>query len=230
MQKLIFFFDDSGILHETNGVGKFIYAGYVFKSQAEVDHAKRKYKSVVKKIQEKLCTTNEIKASSLSGDHKRALYNVLRNTESLGLIVNIPRLYSYILATPQSICRYKDYALKRLVKYKIESLVSQNVIDINEDIAIKIFIDEQLTATDGIYGLEVSIKEELQHGIKNYDYNCFHAPIFNSNVDVKVQYCVSSNNYMIQASDILANRIYASFKYNRPNLRELPNHTMLTLP
>lgn len=230
MQKLIFFFDDSGILHKTNIVNKFIYAGYVFRSQEDVDHAKRRYKKAVNNIQKSLGTKRELKACNLEAKHKRALYNILSQTESLGLIVNIPCLYDSILSTPKSICRYKDYALKRLVKYKIEFLVSRGVIDVNEDIDINIFVDEQLTATDGIYGLEVSIKEELQCGIINYDYNCFHEPLFKSRVNVKVKYCVSSNNYMIQASDILANRIYASFKYSRPEFRCIPNHTMLTLP
>ena len=230
MQKLYFFFDDSGVLHETNQTQKFVYAGYVFRSRKDLDAAKRKYRSLVKKIQKSLGTTDELKASRLSNDHKRALYNVLRDMESLSLVVDIARVYDYILSSSKSICRYKDYILKRTIKAKIKNLIDKGIISRTEDICISIYIDEQLTATDGIYGLRETIKEELQYGIKNYNYDTFYPPLFAAQVDVQVEYCESKSNYMIQACDILANRIFASYKYDKPDLRKIPNHNHLTYP
>jgi len=52
------------------------------------------------------------------------------------------------------------------------------------------------------------------NGIKNLDYGSFHPPLFTGTVNIKVKFCDSSNNYLIQASDILANRIHSSFNYN----------------
>ncbi len=230
MQYLYFFFDDSGTLHEHNPVKKFIYAGYVFHSREELDQARRRYRTLVKKIQSSLGRQDEIKAYGLDDKHKRALYKVLSRQESLSLSVNIPNVYQSILESPKSICRYKDYILKRAIKDKIKTMLDKGIISDSEEITISISIDEQLTATDGIYGLRETIKEELQYGIKNYDYGTFHPALFKSPVYVNVQYCESKNNYMIQACDILANRIYASYKYEKPELRQIPNHVHLTFP
>lgn len=120
--------------------------------------------------------------------------------------------------------------LKRCVKEKLKQLIADSVISENEDIKISIYIDEQLTATDGYYDLRDSIKEELQFGIVNFDYGIMHHHLFNSNVIVNIQYCDSSSNYMIQASDILANKIWTSYRTKNINLRNISNHKILTFP
>lgn len=209
---------------------KFVYAGYVFESRETLDNAKREYRNLVKNIQRSLGRTDELKAFGLEAKHKRSLYNVLRQKESLGVIVDIEQIYESILESPRSICRYKDYILKRAIKSKVKCLIDQQVIDPSNDIFLDISIDEQLTATDGIYGLQESIKEELQFGINNYNYGMFHKPLFSANVYVQVKYCESRTNYMIQACDILANRIFCSYRSNKPELRKMPNHVNLTFP
>lgn len=230
MQELYFYFDDSGVLHKSNSVQKFVYAGYVFKSKQEMEGAKRRYKSLVKRIGQSLGRTDELKSYGLAQGHKRALYNVLRTEESLAAVIDISKVYERILSTSKSICRYKDYVLKLTIKAKIKCLLDQQSISPNKDIRLHIFIDEQLTATDGIYGLAESIKEEFQHGISNYNYGVFHSPLFRKNVFVDLRYCESKNNYMIQACDILANRIFTSYRDELPLRRKIPNHVTLTFP
>lgn len=230
MQSLYFYFDDSGVLHTTSQVKTFIYAGYVFTSRQGVDRAKRRYKKSVKNIQLTLGRTDEIKAYGLRTKYKRALYNVMRTENSIVAVVDINRVYPYILASKKSICRYKDYILKIVIKEKIKDLIDDNVISPDEDITIHVSVDEQLTATDGIYGLQETIKEELQYGISNYNYGRFYPKLFNKNVDVIVKYCESKSDYMIQACDILANRIYTSYRDNKPELRKIPNHKVLLFP
>lgn len=146
------------------------------------------------------------------------------------MVVDVDKIYESILESSKSVCRYKDYILKRVIKNKIRKLIDQQIISPRNDIYLRIFIDEQMTATDGIYGLRETIKEELQHGIKNYDYGTFHPPLFQKKVLVDVQYCDSKSNYIIQACDILANRIFVSYRENNPELRKIPNHINLTLP
>ena len=97
-------------------------------------------------------------------------------------------------------------------------MIEDGIINKDEDITINLYIDEQLTATNGYYDLRSAIKEELQYGVINFDYGKIHSNVFNSNVDVNIHYCDSSKNYMIQASDILANRIWTSFRTNNKNL------------
>ena len=145
-------------------------------------------------------------------------------------MAEINRIYSYILSDKKSICRFKDYMLKRCIRAKLEEFIRQGKISDKDDIFIQIFIDEQLTATNGYYSLRDSIIEELQHGVNNFDYGTFHPPVFHSNVDVAIRYCDSSKYYLIQASDILANRIWNSFKSGNQKMREKASHTSLTFP
>lgn len=230
-QKVYFFFDDSGVLHRNEQSGYFVYGGYVFLSREELDNAKRKYISANKAIKLELERTDELKAAGLEAKHKRALYTVVRKYESISCSVNIPRVYDSIISSKNSICRYKDYVLKRCVKAKLQDLIDKGKLEPDEDIIIEVNIDEQLTATNGYYSLRDSIKEELQHGIFNFDYGTFHKPIFDAQVDINLRYCESKNNYLIQASDILANRIWTSYRTgNSKLLNNIPNHLHLTFP
>lgn len=229
-QEVIFFFDDSGVLHKNEPSGYFIYAGYVFTDRSVLDVAKRKYISANKKLKKALNRSDELKAANLEAKHKRALFNSVREYDSVDVVVDISRVYDYILEDKKSICRYKDYVLKRCVKNKLKRLVADGTISKSEDITISIYIDEQLTATNGYYDLRDSIREELKYGIPNFDYGIRHPHLFDANVTVNIHYCDSSKNYMIQASDILANRIWTSYRTKNRNLRQIDHHTSLTFP
>jgi len=230
-QRVFFFFDDSGVLHTKEESGYFVYGGFVFSNREDLDTAKRKYINANKKLKEELGRDDELKAAGLSAKHKRALFMVLRECESLSCSVQISRVYADILSNKKAVCRYKDYVLKRCVKAKILELIRKGEINTDDDIKIEVNIDEQLTATNGYYSLRDSIREELQHGIQNFDYGTFHKPVFNAEVEVVIRYCESKNNYLIQASDILANRIWTSYRVSKPDLlRSIPNHLHLTFP
>lgn len=230
-QHVYFYFDDSGVLHAKEESGYFVYGGYVFTDRDELDTARRKYINANKKLKAELSRDDELKAAGLCAKHKRSLFMVVREYESVSCSVNIRHVYRSILSDKKAICRYKDYVLKRCVKAKLKELIGKGMIDPNEDITIDVNIDEQLTATNGYYTLQASIQEELQHGIMNFDYSTFHNPLFNAQVDVHIRYCESKNNYMIQASDILANRIWTSFRSERPDLLSgIPKHLHLTFP
>ena len=229
-QEVIFFFDDSGVLHRNEPSGYFVYAGFVFTNRNILDIARRKYISANKKLKRTLNRTGELKASNLKTRHKRSLFNSVREYDSVDVVVDISRVYDYILADKKSICRYKDYVLKRCIKNKLSRLITDETIFPNEDIKISVYIDEQLTATNGYYDLRDSIAEELKYGIANFDYGIQYPPLFEENVIVDIQYCDSSHNYMIQASDILANRIWTSYRDKKQNLRQIEKHTSLTFP
>lgn len=166
----------------------------------------------------------------LENKHRRALFNSVREYDSFSVVVDISRVYDNILDQKKAICRYKDYILKRIIKYKLLELIKKGIISREEDVCIIIQIDNQLTATNGYYGLRESIVEELQHGIANFDYGIRHPAVFDSSVEVHIKYCDSKNNYLIQACDILANRIWSSYKKDDPLLRNIENHINLELP
>lgn len=229
-QEVIFFFDDSGVLHKNELSGYFVYAGYVFTNRNELDSAKRKYIHANKMLKNALCVSTELKASNLVPKHKRSLYNSVKDYRSVAAVVEISRLYNYVIENKKSICRYKDYILKRCIKNELELMITDGILSKNEDITISIYIDEQLTATNGYYDLRDSIKEELKHGIINFNYGISYPNVFDANVEVIIHYCDSSTNYMIQASDILANRIWTSYRINNRKLRMKDNQTILTFP
>lgn len=230
LQEIIFFFDDSGVLHKKEVSGYFVYAGYVFTNREELLSARRRYVHANKKLKERLGRKDELKAAKLERKHRRALLTPVRQYDSVAVAVNIKKVYDYILADKKSICRYKDYIIKRCVKNKLKRLIANGRINPDDDITVSIYIDEQLTGTNGYYDLRDSIREELRYGIVNFDYGTRHESLFDKDVIVNIFYCDSSKNYMIQASDILANRIWTSFKCNKPELRDIENHITLTFP
>lgn len=230
-RKIYFYFDDSGVFHKNESSGCFVYAGFVFFDRETRDCAKRKYTKALKDLDGKLKLGREYKAAFLAGKHKRFLFNSVKEFQSLSMVVKLDRVYNSILSDLKSRCRFKDYVLKRGIKQTLEDAVNNRIICKEDDVELVISIDEQLTATNGYYSLQDSIKEELKYGITNFDYSKVHKPIFTGNVSVRVMYCDSSKNHLIQASDILANRIRASYcKEDVGHLREIVNHKNLTFP
>ena len=231
MQEVYFFFDDSGVFHANEKSGFFVYAGYVFTSRKELDEAKRRYTSVNKTLKKALEFEGELKAAKLENKYRRALFNSMKGCHCVSCAVNLSKIYKNIINDKHARCRYKDYIIKRCVKAKLHQLIACGEILANESIHIHLNIDEQLTSSDGFYSLKDSITEELQHGIINFDYGTFFEPTFSKDVTVNLKYCESSKNYMIQASDIFANRIWSSYKNGRQGLREgIGKHLHLTLP
>jgi|SRR5690625_1319273 len=228
LQQLYFYIDDSGVLHRNENY--FVYAGYTFLNAKERDIAYVRYKKLSDDIRNHLGLSGELKSSMIGTKHKRSLFNILKNEHSLAVYVNNKRVYDNIMNYKKSRHRYKDYILKMAIKNKIKQLIRMNLVNPDVEVGLNIYIDEQLTATDGYYDLEHSIYEELVNGIHNFDYNTFHTPILQSEARIKVRFLDSQNNYLIQASDVLANRFRASFAYNNHKLRNKPNHNSLHLP
>ena len=230
MKNIYFYVDDSGILHRNARNEYFIYAGYCFLGKDHREDAHRKYRTLSDKIKRGLHLHTEAKACHLKPKHKNKLYKIMHGYDSFSVAVRISELRSYVLDDKNSIHRYKDYALKRIIKEEVKKLLSLGKIDDREEIHIHIFVDEQNTATNGIYGLGDSVKEELAKGIMNFNYGTFYKPILHGRLFVDVTYCDSSKDYLIQACDILANRIWTSYYVRNENLIILTNHTSLILP
>lgn len=228
MQTMYIFIDDSGVLHPNDPY--FVYAGYVFLSKSDREHARRKYRTLVSKLKSKLDIQGELKACYLERKHKRALFNVMRDQESFFVAIDNSRVHQNIMKETRSRHRYKDYVLKRIIKDKVSYFIRNQKIDPNKDLKICICIDEQHTATNGYYDLKSSIYEELVSGVSNFDYGKTFEPILYGELDIQIQFCDSAFNYLVQASDILANRVYTSLVINKPDLRIKNKNTNLYLP
>lgn len=230
-QSISIFLDDSGVFSKNHHENYFVYAGYLFLSPEERSNAKRQYRTLSDTIHASIGHSGELKASNLSRiGHRRALVNVMKEYESLACVIFIPTIRQSIKENKLSIHRYKDYALKIAIKRKLETLISTGKIKSDVPTELNIYIDEQHTSTDGFYGLKESIKEEFLNGIRNLDYGTFHPPLFTDQLKIGVEFCDSSANYLVQASDMLANRINKSYNKDSPKLRRLPKLHILNLP
>ncbi|SDJ67467.1 DUF3800 domain-containing protein [Alkalibacterium thalassium] len=228
MQNITVYVDDSGVLHRNEQY--FIYAGYIFLDKESKEDAKRKYRTLLKEIDAELVWNKEYKAAELENKHKRALFNILKDCHSFGVCIKNESIYDSIMLDKKSRTRYKDYALKRAIKEKVVNLINEKLIDPEQPVSFHFLIDQQGTATDGLYGFSESVKEEFSRGIINFNYGKIHKPIFHDICLIQTEYCDSSNNYLIQAADILANRLRASYVLKNRKLRKISKHNCLHLP
>jgi hypothetical protein len=227
-QEIFIYLDDSGVLHRNSKEQFFVYAGYIFLSKKDKDRALAKYRHAAKVLQGD--SNNEMKAHILSKANKRSLLSQLSDCESFSCVVDKKRIYDLILDNKKSIHRYKDYCIKRAAKAKISELINRKLIDPYQPTALRFFIDNQHTSTDGIYNLGESIKEEFCNGIANFDYGSKHSPLFYNYLEIHTKFCDSKTHYLVQASDILANCIFTKYNYNDKLKHKHQSHNEIQLP
>lgn len=228
MKKISIFIDDSGVFHSNHNY--FVYAGFCFISDEDKISAKKRYRSLNTKIKKAKAIDRELKASNIERKHKNALFKVLKDEISFSVSVKLSSVQSSVMMNKKSRQRFKDYAIKRVVKNLFKKLIEQGLISKTDDIELFVNIDQQGFATNGLYGLGDGILEELKYGITNFNYGTFYPPILEGKFIVHTKSCVSENDYLIQAADILANRVWNSYEQQISELRDIPNHTFLNLP
>lgn len=221
-QEVIFYFDDSGVLHPKAKERYFVYAGYVFLSKNQKKRANLRYLRALKS--QFPHTKHEIKGCNLKHKQKCRLNAILEGFESLSCTIDKRHVYEPILANKLSIRRYKDYCVKRMIKAKLVELIHRGYISPDLPISISIKIDKQPSTTNGFYNLRDSVFRELSCGISSF------VPLFHKKVKVSVTYCDSRYHPLIQASDLLANSLY-----HYQNTGDLPTfnpslHTAVTFP
>ena len=191
----------------------------------------RKYNAVRNEIAEQYPLEEEIKGrifnKNIGGElrDQLRLYKVMKSDYCYSLILEVKNkhIYDYILNDKKSKTRYKNYALKMMIKEALLRALNDGVIG-DTRLNIKVLIDEEGQSTNGIYSLEETIRSELFHGVSNFDYGTFHEPIFHSlDSRVKVDYCSSEIVRPVQTADILANLCYFFLKTPNYNLNYFTN-------
>ena len=221
-QEVIFYFDDSGVLHPSSKDRYFVYAGYVFLSEAARKKAKYKYLRAIRSRFPRI--RYELKACRLNLSQKRYLNAVLQGSESLSCLIDKEHVYANILRDSLSIRRYKDYCVKRAIKEKLKQLIRRGKINPNSPLKIRIFIDNQPKTTNGFYRLKESVERELNSGMNNLP------PLFHATVTVVLEYCDSRQHPLIQASDLLANSLHAYYNFDKPPTFDPTLHTIIFFP
>ncbi|QQS17409.1 DUF3800 domain-containing protein [Candidatus Saccharibacteria bacterium] len=234
-QQIIVFIDDSGVFADSEAERFFVYAGYVLIGNSQRLEAHNKYKTLSENIKASLGHRGELKAAALSkykaNKYKNSLVKVMGDYESFACVVDIPRIASATKGTKLDKYRYKDFCIKVSLKRKLEDMIKRHVIDPTQPADLKIYIDEQHTATNGFYDLQESIVKEYLHGMGSKMFGNHHPPIFiTKDVSVSLKYCDSSKNYLMQAADLLANRIHGSYQMVLPKLRDIKKITIIKFP
>ena len=233
--------DDSGKLNRNEKWT--VYGGMVFLSQIERNSFIRKYQSVIEEIKCSYCEEDpygclkmcpEVKSSNpLKGEHRRRLMNMIKKEYTYVCLINNNKVYDHIMNSKAGRGRYSDYAIKMFVKRIIQDLLYKGSLNRNDDITLHLYFDEQPTTTNGYYSLEESIKEELLHGVSNYQYNMTFRPILGGSLEIDLKYFDSKYHYDIQACDVLAGTIRhiiirESMKYSE-RIKQIAEKTTIQL-
>lgn len=236
-QEINVFIDDSGVFVDSEAERFFVYAGYVLVGRAQRAEANNRYKKLSDAIRDSIDHKGELKAAHLGkypnrNKYKRSLIGVMDKYESFACVVDIPRIKNDTKKDKLSRYRYKDYCLKIGLKRKLEKMISRSqIIDPSLPTDLRIYIDEQHTATNGFYELKSSIEKEYVDGIGSRFFGSYHPPIFTTkDVSVSLKYCDSSINYLVQAADVLANVVHGSYQMTRPRLRMMTRLSIEKFP
>lgn len=223
--------DDSGKLSKNENVC--VYGGIVFFDKIEKDKFITQYRSIVNDIKCRYCNIKkkencnkdcpELKSSNLMPKDRRRIINYIKKYYTFGCIIDNRQIYDWIMCDKASKGRYLDYALKRLIKEVIKNLINNSKINPNLPVKLIINIDEQTTKSNGYYDLKEGIKEELVHGVYNFNYNTKYTPILFNSLQIKLTYQHSYNSYVVQAADLIAGTIRHKFIDNSDNVIKLMN-------
>lgn len=207
---LYIYSDESGVFDKVHSK-YFVFAGYIFLNKEEKEIACRKYSAVEREIKANKVPQNqskELKASNLKNNNKRKLVNILKPFNKFSVVIELQDVYDEIFNNKKSKQRFMDFAYKLVIKRKIEELIINSKIKPSEVVSLNIYVDEHTTATNGQYELSESIQQEFVRGMYNSTFTKYMPPILPNVKSFKLKYCDSSNELMIRASDIFANKIY----------------------
>lgn len=226
-QEIYINLDDSGKLTPKETIS--VYGGIIFLSKQEKDKFITQYKSIIKDIKCSYCINKdncnnkcpEIKNTNILASDKRRIMNYIKKYYVAGLIIKNDDVYDHIKENKAAKGRFIDYAIRRLIKEIINSLIETKEINSNLAIKIIINIDEQSTKSNGYYNLKDGLIEELKYGIINYNYSKKLLPIIHNALEIRLSYQDSGKSYVVQAADLLAGTI------RRKYLDEIKDNTKI---
>ena len=202
------YLDASGKISEYEDYA--VYSGLVFIEKEKLNVFTNKYKAVRNELWKKNEYKNydELKGNNLKHKDRLRLLKLMKNEFKITLVIKNKFIRKKeILTNTSSKGRFKDYALKRLIKDTFKYLISKKLVDPNEPVVLVLNIDQETTKSNGYYSLTNGIYEEIKMGINNFDYGLTFKPILFSEFEVIRHSHNSKENIVIQSADILSNDI-----------------------
>jgi hypothetical protein len=229
-QKIYIYMDDSGKMSHTEKCCS--YGGIYFKNRNNRDEFKRHYTDIINENKCNFCKNDsktclkdcpEIKSNNTNTKFRRRIVNLIKNStfaNSFATTIYNKDIPIDVLNIKHSRGRRTDYYQKRIIKEIVKKLISDKDIDPNKYVELEIRIDECPQATNGLYGLQESIVEELLYGITNYDYARTFSPILFGGLKVNLKYVDSKKEALVQASDFFVGYVNATHLW-KPKKEEL---------
>lgn len=216
--------DDSGKLSPKEKY--LVYGGLYFTDRLELEKFKREYKSIRNDIWKKDCykDVNELKGHTLKNKDRLRLLRFINRFNKLALVVDNSEIEkNEILINKDAKGRYRDYAIKLLIKELFKKLISENRLDYKKKVVLIINMDQESSKSNGKYNLKDGIIEELTKGIVNFNYSFKTKPILFGGLDIRIYSQNSKESIVIQASDLVANYVWR----NRINNIDVNNINLL---
>ncbi|WP_215742661.1 DUF3800 domain-containing protein [Mesomycoplasma hyorhinis] len=210
-QVISFYFDDAGIFHTNSNDEVFVYAGMYFLNENEYLKIHNKFLAFENHLRNIKIYKNlkEIKASKVKREHKKQIFNITDFSSIILVATYFYEINPEILSKKESIGRFKDYMIKKIIRNTLEKLIIENKIDTNQKLTIRLRLDQQTNKSNGYYDLTELILADLK-GISNPEFN----DVLISNVEITTKYLNSRHTPVIRVCDFVAN---LSFNYLNSN-------------
>ena len=201
--------DESGVFDKVHN-DYYIYGGLIIIGDQHKGDIERKYRTAEMTIRKKRDYPKdyEIKATSVNSSDKNSLFRSLNGCIKFGAIVKQANVLENIFTSKKDKQRYLDYVYKIAVKKALQELIKKGVINPDDVEMIYFLTDEHSTATNGRYGLQQALEQELKYGTYNWNYSRYFPPVFPKMKGLSVSFCNSSKKLLVRAADIVANKIY----------------------
>lgn len=216
--------DDSGKLNYKEKY--LVYGGLYFTNKLELESFKRQYKNIRDNIWKKEEYKNvlELKGYTLKSKDRLRLLRFINKYDKLALVVdNLQIQKKEILYNKDAKGRYRDYAIKLLIKELFIKLISEGKINPYNKVTLIINMDQEASKSNGKYNLKDGIYEELIQGISNFNYGVTYPPILFNELNINIYSQNSRESIIIQASDLVANYIWR----NKINNQEIKNINLI---
>ena len=201
--------DESGVFDQKHN-DYFVFGGLIFLSKEEKESCARKYLHAERVVRNALHIPKEkeIKASGIPLKHKNSLFRSINSAQKFSVVVVQKNVLGRIFQSSKDKQRYLDYVFKIGVKRALENLIHNGDVNPNEVTALRFYVDEHTTATNGLYELREALEQEFRNGTYNYTWDKHFPPIFLNLKAVELQFCNSSKTTLVRAADIVANRVW----------------------
>ena len=226
----IFIYSDESGVFDCNHNDYFIFAGVICFGKAEKDNTVRKYAHVEDVVRKNSGVTGELKGSNLSNSDKGKIFRSLNNVYKFCVRIKQKELHRNIFENKKHKQRYLDYAYKMVLKRCFETLINSGYLNPDEVEGLYFFVDEQTTATDGLYELKENLLNEFKYGTFNYTWQKVFPPIFPKLANLELSYCNSKKVYLVRAADIICNHCYHNAIQNKGLIKNIKNTFVLYLP